>query len=136
MSTDESSLAGPSADSFDREFVAAALLGTWYYPAPDGVSGMAYVHFSECGRFFQFVIHPEWPDRLIPMRLWYSVESVSELRVRSKSQSEGSLVGYVLDGFTLTLTNPSGRSFFCQHAQPWEIPAWFQAALAEAKLKP
>ena len=118
-----------------KQIKTSELIGTWRYPEPGEPTGVSYLHFSDDGRMFQFVYDSQKPERRIPLRLWYSVESSSELRVRPKGNPDGWTRDYHFDGVTLTLFQPS-RSFICSRVPPDEIPPWFRDDLAKAILRP
>jgi len=114
---------------------ASVLVGTWRYPADEEPSGVGFFHISEDGRLLQFVYDAKRPERRIPMRVWYSVESSSELRVRGKEGQPGWICSYSLDDEGLTLVQPN-RDFVCRRVPTEEIPVWFREALAARILEP
>ena len=117
--------------NFDPEAVAAALFGTWSFPVIDEPSGIGLLHFTDTGRAIQFVFNPQRPEKRIPMRLWYSVESQTHLRFRPKPDHEGWLRDFRFDGSTMTF-GAEGRSWVCTRPSPDEIPEWFHQSLASA----
>lgn len=96
---------------------------------------MGYLHFSEDGRAFNFVFNPEDPERRLPMRLWFTVESAWTLRFHPDADSPGWVSGYHLDDSALTLSNPT-RTLLCLRPDPEEVPDWFHACLAAALARP
>jgi hypothetical protein len=108
--------------------IASQIVGTWSYSDGEEPTGVAYLHFSDDGRFFQFVYYPDHPEKRIPVRLWYSVESSAILRLRSNGSPEGWTSHFGFDGAILTLTS-STRRFPCSRLFPNEIPEWFLKAL-------
>jgi len=117
--------------SFDAAAIAAQLIGTWSYPAEEEPSGIAYLHFHESGRVLFLVYDAQQPERRIPVRLAYALESASVIRVRNiKGESDGWTNQYQLIGDTLDLINSRG-SYFCTRVSPEELPAWFKEAIAK-----
>ena len=121
----------PTATDFDSDAVAAALFGTWSLPVTEEPTGIGLLHFTDTGRAIQFVFDPQRPEKRIPMRLWYSVESPTHLRFRPKPDHEGWLRGYRLDAGTMILS-AEDRSWVCTQPLPDEIPEWFHQSLASA----
>ncbi len=60
--------------------IAAAIFGTWSFPLTEEPTGIGLLHFTDAGRAIQFVFDPQRPEKRIPMRLWYYVESPTHLR--------------------------------------------------------
>ena len=116
--------------AFDPQAVTVCLYGTWAFP-PHDRDGLGYIHFTDTGRAVQSVTYPDRPDRRIPMRLWYSVESPTQLRFRPNPNHEGWLRGYRVDGEVLTIS-ADDRSWACTKVSPPEIPEWFPAFLVSA----
>lgn len=124
-----------SATGFDRDEVAAALLGTWSFPDSDEPAGISFVHFTDTGRAIQFVFNPRRPEKRFPMLVWYSVESPTRLRFRLRADHEGWLRGYRFDGRTMTLDFES-QSWICTRLSPDEMPEWLDQLLVSALAKP
>jgi hypothetical protein len=115
---------------FDSDATKAQLIGTWSYSAEEEPSGVAYLHFHENGRVFFSPLLPQDESRL-PVRLAYSLESASVIRVRNiKGESDGWTNQYQLDGNELNLINPR-ESHHCKRVPPQEVPAWFQEAISK-----
>jgi hypothetical protein len=113
---------------------ASDLVGTWRFPLAEEPSGEALLHFSATGRAIQFIHDPQRPERRLPMRLWYSLESPATLRFRSRPEQAGWTRGCAFEDshFILSAEN---RHWVCTRATPEEIPTWFQEALTAALSK-
>jgi hypothetical protein len=128
-------MTGQANDTFDPAAVGAALAGTWSYPATEEPTGLGYLHFTDDGQIIQFVYDTQRPEKRIPLRLWYSVESASTLRLRPKGNPEGWTCDYRFDGPTLIMTN-ARQSFPCSRTSPGEVPDWFREAIAQRLSRP
>lgn len=124
-----------TATNFDPDAVSTALLGTWRFPITEKPTGIGLLHFTDTGRAIQFIFDPQQPEKRLPMRLWYSVESSTHLRFRPKPDKDGWLRGYRFDGSTMTLL-AEDRGFVCTRPSPDEIPEWFHHALASELARP
>lgn len=87
--------------------IASQLIGTWRYAEADEPTGFAYLHFADDGRYFQFVYQREHPEKRIPLRLWYAVETSSTMRIRSKGSPDGWTSNFSFDGTKLILKSTS-----------------------------
>ena len=121
----------PTTHDFDPDAVAAALCGTWRFLHPGPPAGIGLLHFTDAGRAIQFLFDPQQPEKRIPMRLRYSVESPTHLRFRPSPNHEGHLRHFRFDGRTMTLGAESQR-WVCTRPSPDEIPEWFHPSLATA----
>jgi hypothetical protein len=117
------------ADTFDAAAIAAALAGTWRFPAVEEPGGVGYLHFADRDRLFQVAHDPHHPAKRTFMRLQFSVESPYALRIRSQADPAGWICNYSFDGYSLTLL-PSGSSFTCCRLEAEDVPDWFRGALA------
>ena len=120
-----------TATYFNPDAVSAALVGTWSFPFTEGATGICLLHFTATGRAIQFVFDPQQPEKRSAMRLWYSVESPTDLNFRPTPSHHGWLCGYRFDGSTMTLL-ADDRCWVCTRPSPHEIPDWFQQSLASA----
>ncbi len=120
-----------TATAFDPNEVAAALIGTWRFPVTEEPTGIGLLHFTDTGRAIQFVFNPQQPEKRIPMRLWFSVESSTHLRFRPKPDADGWLRDFRFDGSTM-IFGAEGRSWVCTRPLPDEIPDWFHQSLASS----
>lgn len=125
----------PLATDFDPDAVAAALVGTWSFPATEEPTGIGFLHFTGAGRAIQFVFDRERPEKRLPLRYWYSIESPTHLRLRLRPDREGCLRRYSLVDSTLTLSTED-LSWVCIQPPPDEIPQWFHQSLAAALVRP
>jgi len=125
----------PTPEAFNAASVAKALVGTWRYETEAEPTGIGYLHFSDDGRFIQFVLDPQQPGKRWPMRLLYSIDSLSKMRLRPKANKDGWLCGYGFDGVTLNISS-TVRSIPCRRANPEEVPGWFKESLAAALSRP
>jgi hypothetical protein len=125
----------PTATDFNPDAVAAALVGNWSFPDLEEPTGTGLLHFTDTGRAIHFVFDPQRPEKRIPMRLWYSVESPTHLRLRPEPDHEGWLRDYCFNGSTMTF-GAEGRSWVCTRPSPDEIPEWFHQSLASALARP
>jgi len=90
----------PNEASFDPDAVSAVLLGAWSFVVAEGPISVGLLHFTDTGRAIQFVFDPQQPEKRIPMRLWYAVESPTHLCFRPKPD-QGWLRDYRLHGATM-----------------------------------
>lgn len=109
--------------------ISAAFLGTWTFPVKE-MPGIGLIHFTDTGRAIQCVFNPQEPEKRIPMPLWYSVESPTQLRFRPKPDHAGWLRDYRFDGAALIIAAAEGRSWSCTRPSANDIPDWFPQALA------
>ena len=115
---------------FDAAAITVQLIGTWFYSAAEEPSGIAYLHFHENGRVFFAAFSPQDKQRY-PVRLAYSLESASVIRVRNiNDETDGWTNQYQLNGDELNVTNPKG-SYLCTRVPPAKVPRWFQEATAK-----
>jgi len=92
-----------------------------------------WLHFSPAGFAVQYVRIPpdtEHPERRIRMKLWYSIESATTVRLRPKPGHKGWTRECVLDDAKLTMTLEESQWVFTK-AAPEEVPDWFTQALAK-----
>lgn len=116
---------------FNPQAIAEALYGTWTYPFPEDPTGVGLIHFTDTGLYIQFMPEPKRPGHRVQMRLWYSVESPTQLRFRPKPDDTGRLREYRFEGNSVIIS-ASDRSWHCTRPAPEEIPEWFQRLLASA----
>ena len=113
---------------FNPDAAIAALIGTWKFAITDPL-GICLLHFTNTGRAIQFFIVPQQPEKPLPMRLWYSVESGAHLRFRPRPDHAGWLRGYAFSGDTMILS-AEDNSWVCTRPTKDEIPDWFAASVS------
>lgn len=113
----------------DAAEIASQIVGTWRYEAAEEPTGFAYLHYTECGRVFQFVPNPDRLGKRFAMGLWVSVETACQMRIRAKGSPDGWVVNFSYDGTILTLIPLPHRSYPCSRVPPGEIPEWFRDSL-------
>lgn len=129
-STDHEERTFAAADAFDSASVVENLLGTWIFPVPDPPHEFGLIHFTDTCRAVQFVTDPNNPERRIPMRLWFTVVSHTQIRFTLHRHREGWLRDYEFADGAVTLI--TGKMHF-RNTRPslQQIPAWFESVLAQ-----
>jgi hypothetical protein len=110
-------------------------LAPWRFSVIAESPEIGLLHFTDTGRAIQFVFIPDRPEKLMPMRLWFFVESATQLRFRYKPDQGGRLRGYRFSGDTMTFFGEDYCVVFTRPL-PDEIPEWFHPALASALARP
>jgi len=110
---------------------ANPLLGTWRYPAPDDPDGIGYLHYSEKGCAFFSSRSMTFNGKHALVKLRYTLESESMIRVRSNGSPDGWLSTYYVEGDSLVLVT-NGLRMECARISMDEIPDWFLEDLARA----
>lgn len=124
-------MTSPGADlPFDDGPTRAQLIGTWSYPRLEEPSRIDYLHFHESGIAFQFIQLADQPNKPLRVRMKYSIESLSHLRIRKmKGDQTGWTIEFRLEGDVLRLINPNG-TYVCTRLAPADLPEWFLDAMA------
>jgi len=117
-----------SIEPFDAAAVAAAVVGTWSHTTSNEPTGVGYVHFTADGRLLYFVYDADMPERRIPARMRYAIESASTMRITAGGDPKGSVRCYRFEDEVLVVMNPNGADNF-RRVAPEEVPAWFAEAL-------
>jgi hypothetical protein len=101
---------------------AIDLIGTWQF-IRDGEQ--AFLHFT----YTQAFDYLKDGSNHQVLRLWYSLETPTEIRFRVHPKDTGWTCGVKMAGSSLVITGDQGETI-CTRAHAADIPEWFMRELA------
>lgn len=119
---------------WDACSIITALLGAWCYPDGEDDARLSYMWFGNYGKAFEAIYNPQRPALPLFAFLLFEVESPTELRIRTRKGSEGSVVSFRLRGDELWFIN-HGKTFHCRRVVEDEVPEWFPKLIEMWKVR-
>lgn len=118
---------------WDTGSITTALLGAWCYPDGDD-AGLSYIWFGDHGKAFEAIYNAHRPALPLFAFLLFEVESSTELRTRTRIDSEGYMISFRLEGDELWVTH-HGKTFYCRRVAGGEVPEWFAQLVEKWKMR-